>query len=217
MARTLTDQRHGAIGPVVYQGGRYGTVARARVTPINPRTINQQNARSILATVASEWRGLTDAVREAWKALGAQMPGKIGGFQAYVRINATLVTCGLAKKEEPPLIPALGIITCDGLSADDTPLVTLKGVVDTVAPDKFLVEAVRPVSPGINNVNAHFRLIDVVAGHAAPAVDLDLTEAYTGRFGAPVLGQRISVRITPMKDGFKGIPLGYSAIVAAKA
>jgi hypothetical protein len=217
MARTLTDQRHGSVGPVVYQGGRYGTIARARVTPINPRTINQQNARSILAAVASEWRGLTDAVREAWKALAFQMPGKLTGFQAYVQLNATLVTCGLPKKEEPPVMPAFGIISCEQLSVDDTPLVTLKGVTDTLAPDKFIIEAARPVSQGISNVNTNFRALDIIAGHAAPAADLDLTEPYTARFGTPKLGQRVSVRITPMKDGFKGIPLAYSAIVAAKA
>lgn len=217
MARTLTDQRHGSIGPVVYQGGRYGTVARARVTPINPRTLKQQNVRSVLSTVASEWRGLTDAGREAWKALAFQMPGKLTGFQAYVQLNATLVTCGLPKKEEPPVMPAFGILSCDGLSADDTPLVSLQAVADTIAPDKFIVEAARPVSQGISNVSNGFRLLDVIDGHAAPAADLDITEAYVARFGAPKLGQRVSIRITAMKDGFKGIPLGYSAIVAAKA
>lgn len=217
MAKTLTEQRHGAIGPVVYQGGRYGTVARARVTPINPRTNAQQNARSILATVASEWRGLTDAQRESWKALASQMPGNKTGFQAYVEINATLVTCGLAKQEDPPLIPAFGIMGSTGLTVDDTPTITLLQLTNTVAPDKFLVEAAPPVSQGIDNVNASFRLIQVAAGHAAPAADLDLTAAYTAKFGAPVAGQRVTVRVTAMKDGFKGIPLAYSKICVAGA
>ena len=62
-----------------------------------------------------------------------------------------------------------------------------------------------------------FRRIAVIDGHDAPAADLDLTAAYTARFGAPKVGQRVSVLITQMTDGFKAIAQAYTTICVAAA
>src|ERR1051325_9416955 len=214
MAKVRDVQKSGSVGPVVTQGGRFGQVQRQRVTPINPRSIHQQNQRGILASVASEWRGLTDAARAAWVALANQVGGNLTGSQMYVKVNATRVTCGQAKLEVAPLPPAFGILSATGLTVNDTPLIKLVALASTVAPDKFMIEASAPVSQGINNVNAAFRLITVVAGHDA-AADVDVTAAYTARFGAPAIGQRVNLRVNPVKDGFQGIPLEYTAICVA--
>jgi hypothetical protein len=216
MAIVITQPKRGTVGASVFLQSRYGVMERQRVIPLNPKTLAQQNQRSVLAAVASEWRGLTDPVRANWEALAKAMPGKLTGFLAYVEINATLVKCGMPKLEVAPLRPAFGIPSCTGLVVDDTPGVKLTQVSDTVAPDKFIIEATAPVAPGIRNVNSRFRRLTVVAGHAGPAVDLDLTAAYSAQFGAPVAGQRVVVRLTPMKDGFKGIPLEFNALVAAQ-
>jgi hypothetical protein len=216
MAKALFIQQTGALGAVVYQGGRHGTITRARVIPTNPQTNLQQNVRSILAAVASEWRGLTDPVRAGWKALAAQLPSNPTGFQAYTKVNCMLVSCGMPKLEVAPLMPAFGILSSTGLVVDDTPGVKLTQVADTVAPDKFILEATPPLPAGLSSIEVLYRRLTVLAGHAGPAVDLDLTAAYSAKFGAPVAGQRVFVRITPMKDGFRGIPRAYSALVAAQ-
>jgi len=210
MARSPFNTNRGSVGGVVTQGGRFGPIQRERVTPVNPQTLFQQNQRAILAAVASEWRGLDPGQRAAWKALAAQMPGNITGFQAYVKINATRVTCGQAKLEDAPVIPAFGIMTCSGLTSAGG-VVTLNDVADTVAPDKFMIEATPQSSQGIENRNAGFRLITVVAGAAGPA-DIDISAAYAARFGDLVADEEIAVRISAVKDGFKGVPLRFSAI-----
>jgi hypothetical protein len=212
MAKVLTYQTHGSVGPVTTQSGRFGTIQRARVTPINPKSLAQQNQRSILGAVASEWRGLTEAQRLAWRALANQVSGNLTGFMMYVKLNSVLVTCGVAKDEDPPLIPAFGIISCTGLTSV-AGVLKLVAVVDTVMPDKFMIEAAPQVSAGIENVSSKFRLIKVVAGHTASA-DIDISTAYVAKFGELIAGQKVTARITPMKDGFKGIPLAYAAINA---
>jgi hypothetical protein len=214
MAKIRDIQRTGSIGPIVTQGGRFGQIQRQRVTPINPKTTRQQTQRGILASVVSEWRGLTDAVRDAWEALAAQISGNLTGAMCYAKINATRVTCGQAKLETPPLPPAFGILSATGLTVNDTPLIKLVSLADTVAPDKFMIFATPPVSQGINNLNASFRLLSVVAGHDT-AADVDLTDAYVAKFGAPQITQRLAVRISPVKDGFKGIPFEFTGICVA--
>lgn len=216
MAIVITEPKRGTLGPSVFLPSRYGVMQRQRVIPLNPKTLAQQNQRSIVAAVTSEWRGLTDSARAGWTALARQLPGKPTGFLTYVQLNTTLVKCGLPKLEAAPQPPAWGIPSCTGLVADDTPTLKLTQVNDTVAPDKFIVEASAPVSPGIQNLNSRFRRLTTVDGHAGPAADLDLTAAYTAQFGDLAAGQRVAVRLTAMKNGFKGVPLEFVAIVAAQ-
>jgi hypothetical protein len=54
-----------------------------------------------------------------------------------------------------------------------------------------------------------------VAGYGELAADLDLTAAYVKRFGAPQAGEKVFVRLRPVKNGFKGEPVQCVAIVAA--
>jgi hypothetical protein len=93
--------------------------------------------------------------------------------------------------------------------------VKLTGVTATVAPEAFVIDACPPVSQGIQSVKKQFRQLLVVPGHAGPGLDLDLTAVYTARFDVPRAGQRVFVRLSAMKDGFKDAPVQWNAIVAA--
>jgi hypothetical protein len=42
---------------------------------------------------------------------------------------------------------------------------------------------------------------------------VDITGAYTGRFGVPAVGKRVFVSVNSNVDGFEGIPLVFSARV----
>lgn len=216
MALVPFIQKKGSVGASTFMGGRHGTVERNRVFPTNPDTLPQQNVRGILSAVASEWRGLTDEGRAGWRALAAQMPGNLTGFQAYVQVNATLVNAGLPKQEDAPDLPAFGILTCTGLVADDTPALKLTQVADTVAPDKFIIQAIPAQTPGRTAFSSLWRNLKVVNGHAAPAADIDLAADYTAKFGALKAGQRIAIRILPLKGGFKGVAQQFQAMVAAQ-
>lgn len=214
MAKVTTQEKHGSVGPSTFlTSTRYGTVERVRVHPRNPRTLPQQTHRSNVAAVVSAWRHHTEEERASWAALARQMGGRLTGYTTYVSVNITSVRCGLPQLRMAPPTPALGTLTCAGLAVTDTPLVKLVQVSATFAPDKFIVAACAPVSPGVEYVRKSLRVFAVLDGHAAPAADLDLTAAYLARFGAPRAGWRIVVQLTPMQNGFKGQPLQCSAIV----
>lgn len=215
MAKVITQQKSGSVGPSTFQSSRNGLIERARVRPLNPRTLAQQNHRSIVASVSSGWRGLTDAGRAGWTALGSQLSEPLTGEQAYNKINILLAGCGLPTLAAAPPLPELGILVCTGLVAEDTPLVRLTQVSNTVAPDAYILEACPPLSPGITYVTKLFRRLAVLPGQGGLAADLDLTAAYTARFGAPAAGQRVVVRITAMKHGFKSAPLQFRTLVTA--
>ena len=47
----------------------------------------------------------------------------------------------------------------------------------------------------------------------SPAADgyVDVTSAYTGRFGAPAVGKRVFVSVNACTNGYEGIPLVFGA------
>jgi hypothetical protein len=132
----------------------------------------------------------------------------------YSKVNITRVNCGLPALEWAPPPPAFGILICTGLVADDSPALKLTQVTATVAPDVFIVEASPPLSQGIQSPRHRFRQLTVAPGHAGPGADLDITAAYLARFGAPLAGEKVFVRLSAMKDGFKDTPLQLDAIVS---
>ena len=44
---------------------------------------------------------------------------------------------------------------------------------------------------------------------------VDITSAYTGRFGVPAVGKRVFVSVNATVNGYQGIPLVFSARVPA--
>lgn len=215
MAKAPFVTQRGGVGGVVYQGGKFGPIARERVVPTNPQTIRQQNQRNILGTTATEWRGLTDAQRLAWRAFGAMLGTGLSAFNVYTKVNATRLTCDQAKIEDPPALPpAFGIMLQESLVADaSAQTVVLHNVEDTVAPDKFMIFAATPQSPG-QEAKPSFRFIKAVDGFT-DAADIDISEDYIKKFGEIQEGQRIQTRIAPIKDGIRGVPLTSTTIVVA--
>jgi len=54
---------------------------------------------------------------------------------------------------------------------------------------------------------------------AAPGKDgtVDITTAYAGAFGAPVVGERVFVQVNALNNGLEGLRLTFSARVPAAA
>ncbi len=212
----------GKLRDTVFTRNRQGTALRARVTPLNPPTIEQQNQRAILAAVASEWRNITEAQRQTWNALAAQLSGNLTGFNVYVRVNATLVTLGIPALQTAPAQPAFGIITFTApftaphAAAAPHALTLNAPLTNTVAPDAYLYEAAPPVGAGRTNVNANFRVIYKQIGALAPT-PAQLATAYIERFGDPADGLAVSLRITQITKGFRGVPFTFRAIVTLAA
>ena len=64
--KILDIPQSGKRGPNVSLGGRFGQTSREMVIPTDPRTGAQLRVRRLLSDVASKWRTLTQAQRDAW-------------------------------------------------------------------------------------------------------------------------------------------------------
>ena len=107
----LIAEIRGKVGGNVFARNKGGLYVRAKIKPLNPRSVLQQTRRAIAAAVASHWGTITQQQRDDWQAyavntswtnrLGASI--NIGGEAAFVRLNAMNVLIGEAIDEAAPL------------------------------------------------------------------------------------------------------------------
>lgn len=64
----------GSIGGNTFARGPHGAYVRARVTPVNPNSTEQQIVRGLFSTAASAWAGITQAERDAWELYASNTP-----------------------------------------------------------------------------------------------------------------------------------------------
>lgn len=63
---SLVSGLRGKIGGTIFQGGRYGFIARQNFYPFNPSSEKQKKARGRLGGISKQWKELTDAERLSW-------------------------------------------------------------------------------------------------------------------------------------------------------
>lgn len=220
----VADMRNKLNG-TVFSKNRYGAYTRTKVTPVNPQSTAQQAARNNLSTNSQAWRGLTEAQRQSWIDAAPSFPftdifgnSKIlSGSALFVKLNNNLVNAGMAPittAPAPVAIPAIDTISLAAAAGAGTVSLTFA---PTPVPADFVmvVEATPNIAPGISFVKNRFRFLSNLAAAAtSPAA---LGAAYAALFGAPVVGQKIFVRVRLVSTvtGQSGIPLQTLAIVAA--
>jgi len=220
----VTDGR-GKIGGHVMSKNRAGAYMRTKVTPVNPSSVSQVNVRQRLATLATAWRGLSDAQRIQWNAAVAAFSktdifGDLRnptGFNLYCRLNINLAIIGVAAIDVPPLplaVESLLTIVPTQVTAGATSIAFT--ATPTPALHVLVVDATAPVSPGKSFVKSEFRYIgQVAATTASPYV---ATADYAAKFGGPGLtDQKVFFRAKyiHMTTGQAGLPLQASCIVTA--
>ena len=213
------------IAATVYSKNGAGAIIRNRITPINRRTTLQTNQRQLLASLASAWRGLTQAQRNGWNSASPNFPQTdslgqtvtLTGEQLYVRSNANLLLIGQAQITDAPAPTSFAIL------AMGATVLTASSFTQAFTPDpvpagfSLVFRATRPVSPGKNFLgSSEFRFIQVVAAAAASPADLDA--AYELVFGdrTGLVGQKIGVEAFLVEDssGLAGIPVSTTALIA---
>lgn len=98
----MVGQLSGKAGNTVASRNRNGSYIRTRVVPALVRNAYTTAVRADFATIAQAWRGLTDAQRNGWTGLGANISrqNSIGqtytltGLQAFESVNRNLLTVG---------------------------------------------------------------------------------------------------------------------------
>jgi hypothetical protein len=213
----------GKLGLTVTFPGRNGLIRRSLVTPRNPRTSAQQVIRQNLATQAAAYDQLTDAQQEAWIAAAAQIQSKpslgqhgpLTGFQLFTKVNCALLAIGAATVTAPPARSLLSPLPIDGLDITNTGGTLAIRLRSTgAAPDGTMLRACAPQNSGCRR-GLGYRLLGILPSPQAGYVNI--TSAYTGRFGAPVAGKRVFVSVNANDDGYEGIPLMFSARVPASS
>lgn len=220
----VTDGRN-KIGGQVASKNRYGAYMRTKVTPVNPATAYQVNARQRFATLSAAWRGLAAAQIIAWNnAVGDYARTDIfgdlrnpTGFNLYQRLNNSLVNVGVTALSSPPLPGSVTNFTSLSVAAaSGAGTLTITFAAAIAATEKILVFGTPAISPGISFVKSEFRQYDVLT--SADTSPLSSETEYETKFGSiGAAGQKIFIKLVPVlvATGQQGLPIMASAIIAA--
>lgn len=195
----------GKLNGQVASKNRAGAYWRTKVSPVNPQTAEQLQARSRLTTQSQAWRALTQAVRDAWNAAVGDFArsdvfGNLrnpSGKNLFARLNINLVNCGQAALTDPPLPSGAGTVTAGALIVTNGGVKSIAHTGDT-AGHTVQVWATPGVSPGREFVKQDYRLITTFTGGAAsPTV---ITTAYDARFGDAAVGTKVKVKLVSVSN-----------------
>lgn len=197
---------------------RFGQYKRTRSVPVNVNSDAQGTVRGRLSTNAAAWRSLTDAQREGWASLGAlfQRTDSLGqtydltGFQAYMAVNNANLAAGNAVVSAAPGYTAVGPILTATITSTGGTLSVAYTATPLATGERLFVYASPQRSAG-RSFESDYRLIFVSA--AAAASPANVLSAYTARFGAPVVGNKIFFSFVKYSAGFLSGPLNTSHVV----
>ena len=207
----VSDMRNKLNGSVLSKN-RYGSYIRNKVTPVNPQTSYQQNARQQLGVLSSQWNGLTDAQRSGWRALASQIPSTdifgdqkfLSGQVLYVKLNANLDKIGETTVSPAPAPVSIPAGALSSLVAEETAgaMVSLDltfNITSMPAGFKMAIYATPGVRPGRSFVKNQFRYIG--SADTITASEFDALALWNARFGTVNPGDRIFVRTALVSTG----------------
>jgi hypothetical protein len=229
----LAGQLSGGAGSTVASHNRAGSYFRTKVTPTNPNTVLQAQRRAKLTALAQAYRGLTEAQRSGWAALGGQISRldalghsyTLTGLQAYELVNFYRGLAGQLPIADAPVLsaaPALDTLTLTGSAT--VPALSLAYTPTPLgAGQRLLIYASPQVSAGINffgdvtprarGSKGLYKLLSVTA--AAAASPANLLASYTTKFGTLVVGKKISVAALPLSADYEpGVAMRADVILA---
>jgi hypothetical protein len=223
----IVSEVRGKIAATVFGRNKGGAVIRNRITPINRRSASQQLRKQLLASFASQWRGLSQAERDSWNAASPNFPqtdnlGQViylTGEQLYVRCNSNLVMLGQSQIDVAPSPTSFDVIAFTSLTATaDDGAMSLAFTPTVPAGYQLVVRATAPISAGKQSpARSAYRLITVIA--AAETSPQAIGIAYTNVFGAitGATGQKIFIEmfLVESSSGLAGIPVSGDAVVLA--
>lgn len=197
----LISEMRNKLNGSVFARNRGGAYLRNKVTPTNPQTLAQVQARSLLTQFSQSWRSLTQAQRDSFTSVVDQWArtdifGDVvnpSGSSLYIRLNINISLAGGTAIDVAPQPVGAEALTALSVSADDSGIVSLTYAPATVPSDHAMyIEATPQLSAGISNANSKFRFVQTIAaGIASPQ---DIGSAYQIKFGALIAGAKLFVR-----------------------
>jgi len=213
----IVSEIRGSINGVTFARNRFGQYARAKASPVQPRTPAQTERRAQLTVLSQRWRTLDEALRSEWRALADEltrsdtlgMTYRLTGLQAYLQVNLWRALLGLAPQDNPPpQLAAPNPVSIRAINYDiDQNILNIEF---TPAPytGALAIWATAPFSRGVNFVApSRYRLV-AVRRPAAFGGNLgspqNVGTDYIAKFGIPLrelVGKRFAVAATPVSYG----------------
>jgi hypothetical protein len=189
----------GKLNGWVASKNRGGSYMRTKVTPLNPSTSAQQNARGILGSLSTQWSQLTESQRLSFNnAVGdfsrTDIFGDIrnpSGINLFVKLNTNLINTAQqqitsAPAKEEILFSPIDAVTMD-VSGQTATIQLQNGNLDGA---RVLVFATPTLTNGTTFVKNRLRSIGVfIVGDDV----IDFASGYADKYGAFALGANIVV------------------------
>ena len=196
----VTDGR-GKIGGHVASKNRAGAYLRTKVTPSNPSTVAQMQARGILSSLSQQWSALLESQRLGWNEAVKEWGStdifgdikKPSGINLFVKLNSNLISVGLPQVLDVPAkteVPSVIAVHATYKISTDTVDITF----DSLLADGYiaLVRATPRLSAGVSFVKSEFRVI----GYSSISVGiLSMAGAYRNKFGAVSVGSNVYISV----------------------
>jgi hypothetical protein len=203
---------------------RNGVIRGMRVPSLVQNNFTQLQ-RGSLSQLSASWNSLTQAQMRTWNTARGFFASdrfgrsvEISGKTLYVRLNQNLFNIGQAPIVVAPVPTAVNGITNLSFVVDDSantfaltfaPTPTAAGVI-------HLIFATAQLSAGtFRPSKSAYRLINILP--AATATGEDINSSYVAKFGAPVTGNKIFIKLIPvnMLTGQAGPAIAADSVVIA--
>jgi hypothetical protein len=196
----MTDAR-GKLGGHVFTKAKSGATIRTKVTPLNPKTSAQSEARSALGANSQTWRLLSETQRLAWNS-AAQEVSKTNAFgdtyfpsgkNYFTAVNNNIRNVGGVILLNPP-----ALVNMPGLTSVEVDFDLLAEQLD-IAPnfigdeDRIVLvcNATSGQSAGRYNFSGKYRKFDGFSLAGLPT-NTAVFDSYVSKFGVPSAGQKVS-------------------------
>lgn len=164
----MVSDLRGSVGGTVFSRNRSGLYVRGRVSPTNPNSITQQQARAFMTQATQAWNSLTAIQRAGWNSYAGSVvrTNPLGdsftwsGQQAFVATNCMRYQVGLATLTTAPVVNSAGptITPTMSVTAGSTTLTVsaLTGYTVVAAAAPLMVSASSPQNPGVSYFKGPF-------------------------------------------------------------
>ena len=147
------------------------------------------------------------AAKEAKSNSRLGQSGALSGFLLFTKINCTLAQFGQEQVDAPPAHPQFPDLAAAGLVITNTGgTIALKLTCPADPGENTIVRGAAPLSQGRESCR-DFRILGVcptpVQGSA------DITNMYTGRYGAPPAGKKVYIQVNQFVDGWEDLPVTF--------
>jgi hypothetical protein len=163
----MVQDARGSVNGTTFSRNKYGAYARAKVSPVQPRTTLQLDQRAIFATASQGWRNLTATEMAAWASWAAANPfvDVFGNSQilsanaAYTKQASICALLSLGAPFTPPAAPTVSpTVPSAATSVASTTTVTLTTPAQTVSTGFYVLWTTPGLSPGASFAGSKLQL-----------------------------------------------------------